>query len=428
MCLSNPNLILSVLREQAIDLVLLDMNFAAGQQTGNEGIFWLREILRADPQAVVILITAYGDVELTVKAIREGGTDFIVKPWDPRKLIVTLQSALKLRRSRLEVSRLRGMQELDREKLEKKYTILPTASPAMQEVMKVVEKAAPTDANILITGESGTGKEHLAWQIHSLSLRKHGPFVPVDLGALSGSLFEDELFGHLQGAFTDAREDRMGRFEAAGGGTLFLDEIGNLPPGLQPKLLSAIQDRQISRLGATLPLPVDVRLVCATNLDLEEMVRERRFREDLLFRINTIHIHLPPLRERPEDIPLLADHFFRLYEQKYGKPAFRPTRRAYERLARLPWPGNIRELQHLVEKTVILSEGQVLTEESFPDPGARPVRLRPGASLAERERHAILEALDSSGGNISEAARLLGISRTTLYSKLDKHGLQEYLP
>lgn len=422
---SNPNRIPELVKTGDFDVILLDMNFSAGIMTGNEGIYWLREILGIDPHAVVILITAYGDIELAVKAIREGGTDFITKPWDANKLIVTLKSAIKLRRSRQEVSRLKKRQEVLREDLSKQMDPIIGNSTTLRNVLETVKKVAVTDANVLILGENGTGKELVAREIHRQSSRSKESFVSVDMAAITETLFESEMFGHEKGAFTDAHDERTGRFEIASGGTLFLDEIGNLPTHLQTKLLKALQDREITRLGSEKPVSIDIRLITATNKNLEEMVAHNTFRDDLLYRINTIQIQLPALRERTEDIPLLADYFLKKYEKKYNKSPVVMRADAYDKLILHSWPGNIRELKHTMEKAVILCESGTLSSGDFFF-GTGPATEKEqtdSMKLAVVEKNLIEKVLEDCRGNLSKAAKILDISRTTLYSKINKYGL-----
>jgi DNA-binding NtrC family response regulator len=421
----NPNLISSILGQEEFDVVLLDMNFNAGVSTGNEGIFWMREIHRIDPQMVVILITAYGDVQLAVNAMKEGATDFILKPWDNQKLLATLMSAIALSRSRKEVATLKQQQDLLQQDSAKGFDGIIGESPAMQEVQRTIAKVAKTDANVLILGENGTGKELVARQIHRLSGRSGSMFLGVDLGSLSESLFESELFGHVKGAFTDAKSHRVGRFQVAHGGTLFLDEIGNLSLPMQAKLLSAIQNREITPIGSNKPVPVDVRLVCATNTNLPEAVKAGAFREDLLYRINTIQIKVPPLRERGTDIVLLANHFLKRHGAKYGKPGIKLAGSSLDLLMQYHWPGNVRELSHAMERAVILSEGAVLTPHDFflqPDSPSLELGASP-VSLDEAEKILIANAIRRNKGNLSGVARELNIGRQTLYRKMEKYGL-----
>ncbi len=422
---SNPNVIPELVKAGNFDVILLDMNFSAGIMTGNEGIYWLREILDIDPNAVVILITAYGDIELAVKAIREGGTDFITKPWDANKLIVTLKLAIKLRKSKLEVNRLQKKQEVLKEDLSKQMDPIIGNSPAIRNVLETVKKVAATDANVLILGENGTGKELVAREIHRQSLRSKESFVSVDMAAITETLFESEMFGHEKGAFTDAHEERTGRFEIASGGTLFMDEIGNLSMPLQAKLLNALQDREIKKVGSESTVKVDIRLISATNRNLEEMVSQNIFRDDLLYRINTIQIQLPAFRERKEDIPVLADYFLKKYQNKYAKAPVVMKGDAYDKLLSHSWPGNIRELKHTMEKAVILCESGTLGSEDFFFGSASMTKTTEADSmkLAVVEKKLIEKALRNCGGNLSKAAKILDISRTTLYSKIKKYGL-----
>jgi DNA-binding NtrC family response regulator len=418
---SNPNLIPGLLEDHAFDLILLDMNFSAGQRTGNEGLYWLRTIRKSDPSISIVTMTAYADIELAVTALKEGATDFVIKPWNNEKLRATLQSAWQLSRSKKEVSQLKLKEQHLKTSLLQKRAILYAPDSPMHEVMKLVHKVAQTDANVLITGEHGTGKGLVAQALHQASKRSAEALITVDMGAVAESLFESELFGHLKGAFTDAREPRAGKFEAADKGTLFLDEIGNLPLHLQTKLLAALQNRTINRIGSNQQIPIDIRLVCATNSNLERLVKEGLFREDLLFRINTITIHIPPLRERPEDIPYVADFYLKRYSERYGREQLKLNQAAQNKLTKYGWPGNIRELQHAIEKAVILSDGKVLgpddflfRAESLPIPDESP------GTLEEMERRMIMGALKRHEGNYTAAADQLGISRQTLYNKIKK--------
>ncbi len=415
--ISNPNLIPSELKNVEYNLVILDMNFQAGINTGNEGLYWLNHLKTNYPDISVVLITAYSDVELAVKALKQGATDFIPKPWENSKLLATAKAAIQLNYSKKEVGQLK--QELNRDQ---KYII--GSSPQLMHVMNMVRKVAKTNANILITGENGTGKELIAREIHRLSLRNREVMVDVDMGAISETLFESELFGHVKGAFTDARENRAGKFETANKGTLFLDEIGNLSFHLQAKLLAAIQNREFMRIGSDRSIPVNIRLVCATNKNLRQLVEEGLFREDLLYRINTIQIEVPPLRDRGDDIIVLADFFLKKYTSKYGKPGLKINQAAQDKLLKYQWPGNIRELQHTIEKAVILGDSSVLKPEDF--------FLRPVLSgkfddqhltIEEMEKKMILTAIDKSAGNMSSASDQLGVTRQTLYNKIKKYGI-----
>lgn len=421
-CLSNPNCIQAELQKQEFDVALLDMNFSAGLNTGNEGLYWLGEIKKAAPSTEVVMITAYGDVELAVKALKKGAVDFVLKPWDNEKLIATLKTALKLRQSHMKVKDLKSRESFLKGELNKNKTFI-ASSEAMQRVMRTVKKVAATDANVLITGENGTGKEMVAAEIHRLSSRSGELFLNVDMGAVPETLFESELFGHKKGAFTDAKEDRTGKFQLAHKGTLFLDEIGNVPLTLQPKLLVALESRTVFPIGSDRPVPVDIRLITATNANLDEMVRSGQFREDLLYRINTIRIELPPLREREEDIEALAGHFLRMYQQKYHKPGIKLGSQAIKKLRSYHWPGNVRELQHTMEKAVILAESDVLTPA---DLDLRAVTRTTGPelpSLSEMEKELIINALDRYQGNLSLVADKLGITRQTLYNKIKRYEL-----
>ena len=416
--LSTPNRLLSTLRTERADVVLLDMNFHAGINTGNEGLYWLQEIAAQFPAAKVVLFTAYADIDLAVRAMKIGAVDFVVKPWQNEKLIETLQNAYRLatgRAGRTAKPQTGGRKEADE-------AMFWGTSRAMTRIRELVDRVAVTDANILITGENGTGKEMLAREIHRLSPRRGREMVSLDMGAIPETLFESELFGHLKGAFTDARADRAGKFEAADGSTLFLDEIGNLPPHLQAKMLSALQNRSILRLGSNVATPIDIRLSAATNRDLAAMTADGTFRQDLLFRINTIHIELPPLRERPEEIVPLAERFLERYGKRYGREGVRLTDEAAKRLTAHRWEGNIRELQHTVEKALILSDGAAI------DAAALQLRetSRPAsesATLEEMERRMIAEAIEACGGNLSMVARRLGLTRQTLYNKIKRYGL-----
>ncbi|MBN2613106.1 MAG: sigma-54-dependent Fis family transcriptional regulator [Bacteroidales bacterium] len=419
----NPNLIPEKLRKSDFDIILLDMNFAAGRTTGNEGIFWLNEILKTDPFAVVILITAFGDIELAVRGIKEGATDFICKPWDTEKLLTTLNTAYQLRKSKTELNRFKSAQKQLNADTEK--NIFFGNSQAIQKIYQTLDKVACTDANVLILGENGTGKEMIAREIHNKSPRADRLFLGVDLGAISESLFESEMFGHVKGAFTDAKEDRAGRFEAASGGTLFLDEIGNLSLSLQSKLLTALQTRKITRIGSHKTTDVDFRLICATNRNLTEMVHEGLFREDLYYRVNTICIDLPPLRERKEDISGFAGFFLKHFACKYNKYNIGISESGYNALKAYTWPGNIRELKHTIEKAVILAGTGTLEAEDFylsPHAGQKE-KIYSSHRLEDIEARAISEALRVCGGNMSKAAQMLDISRTTLYSKIEKYKL-----
>ncbi|RIV43879.1 sigma-54-dependent transcriptional regulator [Flagellimonas pelagia] len=421
--LFNPNQISSFPNMEDIDIVLLDMNFSAGVNTGNEGLFWLNEIKKKSPNTSVIMMTAYGAVDLAVKALKQGASDFVLKPWNNERLMTTVKSAYELRKSKQEIYNLKKKENNLKQVINEGRNFIIGQSKALTSVLNLVAKVAKTDVNVLITGENGTGKELIARELHRLSARKDEVFINVDMGSIAENLFESELFGHTKGSFTDAKEDRAGKFEAAHQGTLFLDEIGNLSLQMQAKLLSSIQNRSVVRVGSNKPIKVDIRLVCATNCNLEQMVADGLFREDLLYRINTIHIEVPPLRDRDDDILVLADFFLKKFAHKYDKPGLRINNVAQEKLMEYPWPGNIRELQHTMERAVILSDGNVLKPSDF------LLHAKPSQSfdnqpltLNEMEQQMISRALEQHEGNYSAAAEQLGISRQTLYNKLKKKG------
>jgi len=424
----NPEAIPGLMGHEDYDVILLDMNFTKDVSSGSEGYYWLEKILEIDSSAVVVLITAYGDVQMAVKAIKAGATDFVLKPWENEKLLATLYSAMRLRETRDEVQTLKLKNQQINASINEKYSDIIGQSAAMQKIFQTIDRVAHTDANVLILGENGTGKELIARAIHRNSARKNESFVSVDLGSITETLFESELFGHKKGAFTDAKEDRAGRFEMANGGTLFLDEIGNLSMPLQAKLLTVLQNRKVSRVGANKDTPVDIRLVCATNLPLYEMVKENRFRQDLLYRINTIEIELPSLRDRLEDIPLLANHFLKHYAMRYEKKITKISEAALARMHKHPWPGNIRELQHAIERAVILSNSTVLQPEDFNLTLNTNKEVEGGLSLDqfnldEVEKLLIRKVLKKYNGNITQAAAELGLTRSSLYRRLEKHGL-----
>lgn len=422
----NPSSIPNLLKNYNYDLVLLDMNFTEDVSSGKEGFHWLKAILEIDSSIAVVLITAYGDVEKAVKAVKMGATDFVLKPWQNEKLLATVNSAINLTKSRRQVDTLRTQQKQLSADIDRHYQDIIGKSAAMNRVFQTIEKVAKTDANILITGENGTGKELVARALHRRSDRSEDVFISVDLGALPDNLFETELFGHTKGAFTDAREARAGRFEVASGGTLFLDEIGNLPIQLQPKLLSAIETRKVTRVGANKPIEVDIRLICATNEPIQEMVHNNEFRQDLLYRINTIEIHLPALRERTVDIPLLAKHFLDQYSRKYDKGIHKITEPALKKLQTYSWPGNVRELQHAVERAVIMTDHEVLQPEDFlltSLHGDESTMVFHDYNLEEVEKTVIRKALDKHEGNISKSAEELGLTRASLYRRMEKYDL-----
>jgi len=421
----NPNQLPSLLETKHFHAILLDMNFAAGINSGNEGLYWLREILAHDANSSVIMITAYGDVELAVRAVKEGAVDFVLKPWENSKLIATINSAIQLYNSRKEVSLLKEKQQNLKGEVNKDKAIVVGVSPAFKNVLKIVSKVAKTDANILITGENGTGKEVIARELHLQSLRNKEVMISVDMGSLSESLFESELFGHVKGAFTDANEDRAGKFEVAKGGTLFMDEIANLSLSLQAKLLAALQNREIVKVGSNKKIAIDIRLVCATNSNLETLVKEGKFREDLLYRINTIQIEIPPLRDRISDIPLLAQFFLEIYSLKYKKPSLKIGSQVIQKMQQYSWPGNVRELQHTIEKAVILGDDDILTLDDFffSKSDQSVVNNSNAITLEEMEKQMIESCIVQNNGNLSAVAAQLGITRQTLYNKIKKYQL-----
>ncbi len=423
---TNPRNIPALLGNESYDVILLDMNFTRDVSSGQEGFDWLHSILEIDPSAVVILVTAYGDVEMAVRAVKEGATDFVLKPWQNEKLLATVSAAMNLRRTKLEVNGLRQAQQQLSADMDKQYRDFVGVCPAMQDVFDMIERVAGTDANVLILGENGTGKELVARAIHRLSKRSGKVFISVDAGAISEPLFESELFGHVAGAYTDARKDRAGRFEVADGGTLFLDEIGNLPLALQAKLLTVLERRQVIRLGSNKPREIDIRLVCATNRSLPTMIVQGSFRQDFLYRINTVEIQLPPLRERQDDILLLSEHFLFKHCQKYGKQTMRLGATARQLFERYSWPGNVRELQHALERAVIMSTESTLRAEDFSFSPASPSNTAlqlDEYNLGRVEKLVILKAIDKHKGNISHTASELGLTRTSLYRRMRKHGL-----
>ncbi|WP_066830535.1 sigma-54-dependent transcriptional regulator [Rufibacter ruber] len=423
----DPRKIPFLLNHDTYDLILLDMNFSQDTTSGNEGFYWLKEILARDPSAVVIMITAFGDVEMAVRALKEGATDFVLKPWQNEKFIATLSAAAKLKTSYKEISTLKKTNSALASQLNQNVNLVTGQSPAMQQLLHLMNRVARTDADVLLLGENGTGKEVIARSLHQQSGRADKVFVSVDMGSLTETLFESELFGHKKGAFTDAKEDRVGRFEMANGGTLFLDEIGNLSMAMQAKLLTVLQRREVIRVGTGQPIPINVRLICATNMPLQQMVQQGKFRQDLLYRINTIELHLPPLRERLEDLPLLIDYFLKRYAQKYKQAAKTLSTAALERLRRYDWPGNIRELEHVLERATIISENQVLQPQDFFFlQMAQSLSAEPTGqthNLDDVEKATVMKAMGKHDGNISKAAKELGLSRASLYRRLEKYGL-----
>ena len=422
----DPSRIPDILKDEHYDVILLDMNFSGDATSGSEGFNWLKKTLELDPTAVVVLITAYGNIEMAVKAIKEGATDFVLKPWQNEKLLATISSAMKLSDSKREIEDLLSKQKQLTSDLDSQFQEIIGISEEMKRVFSMIQKVAQTDANVLILGENGTGKELVARAIHRHSGRSNKIFLSVDVGALSESLFESELFGYMKGAFTDARENRPGRFEIASDGTLFLDEIGNLTSNLQVKLLGVLQNRQVTRLGANIPKPIDIRLICATNLPLTELKSENRFRQDLLYRINTVEIQLPPLRKRIDDIPLLVEHFTTMYCRKYKKEPKSVSGEALNRLKNYSWPGNIRELQHMLERVIIMSEATSLQPSDFfftSNDMSKDMMALSNYRLNEAEKMLIIKAVSKHDGNLTKAAKELGITRTALYRRLEKYGL-----
>jgi two-component system, NtrC family, response regulator HydG len=423
----NPENLPGLLANENYDVILLDMNFSKDATSGKEGFHWLNVILETDPAAVVIFITGYGDIELAVQGIKEGATNFLLKPWENKKLLATITANLKVRESKKELEDLRTKQKVLIADSDQSYSDIIGQSPAMDQLLSSVQKVAVTEANILILGENGTGKELVARAIHKASSRKNEVFISVDLGAISETLFESELFGSKKGAFTDAIEDRAGRFEAANKGTIFLDEIGNLTLSLQSKLLSVLQNRKVVRLGTNKEIPIDVRLICATNMPLYQMVQENKFRQDLLYRINTVEVKVPSLKDRLDDLPMLIDHFLKIYCKKYNIPLKRVSVSTLKRLEKHTWPGNIRELQHSVERAVIMSESQVLEPTDFFLSSMDTVKTdeinAASLNLEETEKMLIRKVIDKYGGNISKAAKELGLTRASLYRRIEKYDL-----
>ncbi|MEP7317523.1 MAG: sigma-54 dependent transcriptional regulator [Panacibacter sp.] len=415
----NPENIHALLTKQSFDLVLLDMNFKSSINTGNEGIFWLKRIKELRPEMAVIMITAYGDIDLAVRSLKEGAADFIVKPWHNEKLMGTIEDAIRGKGVKTKIASGGADSILGKEML--------GSSEVMEDIFYKVSKIAPTDANVLVMGENGTGKDLIAKAIHERSLRANMPFVKVDVGALTETLFESELFGHKKGAYTDAKEDRMGRFESANGGTLFLDEIGNISLTQQAKLLTVLQNRQVTRLGSNQPMPIDIRLICATNLPLTELANENRFRKDLVYRINTVEITVPPLRKRGDDVLMLAKHFAKQYANKYMRSSIGFDDGALQKLLQYHYPGNVRELQYTIERAIIMSDGEVLQQK---DLIFSPIESAPAASaeiddmkLSTMEKNTILRVIEKHGGNITKAAKELGLTRTALYRRLSKYDI-----
>jgi len=423
---TNPEKIPDFLHHESYDVILLDMNFTKDAISGQEGFDWLSKIMEIDPDAVVVFITAYGDAEKAVKAIKLGATDFVLKPWQNEKLLATISSSIKLRRSKSEATDLRKKQKEISAIQDQPFHEFIGNSPEMQQVFSTIKKVAKTDANILILGENGTGKELVARALHRNSLRKDEVFISVDLGSIAETLFESELFGHMKGSFTDAKKDKPGRFEIASGGTLFLDEIGNLSLPMQAKLLTVLERREITRVGANKSNPIDVRLICATNSDIQQSIEDEVFRQDLLYRINTVEIHLPPLRDRASDIPLLSDHFLGIYTKKYRKKIKGVSADAMKKLTQYQWPGNVRELQHALERAVIMSDSDTLQTDDFllSSRGEKVAEIEIDTyNLEEVEKNIIIKVLKQNQGNVTQAATILGLTRTSLYRRMEKYGL-----
>ena len=425
--LDSPDKLTEIVSNENFDIILLDMNFTPGKVTGEEGLRYLKKILEIKPDSYIVLSTAYGDIDIAVESMKAGAIDFIVKPWQKDRLLATLKNVSDLRKAKIEVECLRSKQKMLNDDIEKKFPEIISISAVMNDVFNTIRKVAVTDANVLILGENGTGKELVARAIHRQSVRSGSDFVSIDMGAITSSLFESELFGHERGSFTDAKEKRIGRFEIASGGTVFLDEIGNLSRDLQAKLLSVIQKKQITRVGSNKEIPVDFRLICATNSEIFELAARKEFREDLLYRINTVTVNLPPLRERKEDIQLLAEHFLRIYQHKYNKKPSRISKEAIASLKQYSWPGNIRELQHTIERAVILSDGSTLRPSDFNQLFTKIDHhyAIPVSSIKDIEKDTIRKALNTFNGNMSKVANELGFGRSTLYRKMKKYGLHK---
>ncbi len=422
-----PEAIPDFMGKENYDVILLDLNFTPGDRSGTEGLKWLKRIIAADPNAAVIVITAFSGVDLAVKALKAGAADFIEKPWHNEKLLAAIRTMADLRSSRNEVKRLESLTKVLNDQMDNSFHELIGRSAGMMKIFSIIKKLADTDANVLIGGENGTGKELVARAIYRTSKRSDRVFVPIDLGAVPESLMESELFGHEAGAFTDAKKQRIGYFESANNGTIFLDEIGNIPMSAAAKLLRVLESRQISRIGQSAPVPLDIRLICATNKDLRGLIDRNLFREDLLYRINTIEINLPPLREREGDIPILTKHFLSLYKRKYNHPEKTITQGAAAKLEKHHWPGNIRELRHAIERAVILSESDTIGEDDFildQHNGSKDVILSCNYRLDRIEKEVILRVINKEGNNLSRIAETLGISRQTLYRRLEKHDIR----
>ena len=423
--LSSPENIIDIISRGSFDIIILDMNFALGATSGKEGLELLRKIIKIDPTAYVLMNTAYGDIELAVQAMKEGAIDFLVKPWTKEKLLATVSAIFELSQSKKELRFIRSKERLLSKDIDQDYPEIISVAESMKPVFSAIEKVATTDANVLILGENGTGKEVVARAIHRKSFRSDEVFIKVDLGAISETLFESELFGHTKGAFTDAKEDRVGRFQIASGGTIFLDEMANLSLPLQAKLLTVLQSRQVTQVGSNNPTEINIRLICATNKPVYDLVSTNKFRQDLLYRINTVEINLPPLRKRIEDIVLLTNYFLDIYKKKYGKPELEVSNGTIKKLERYEWPGNIREFQHAVERAVIMSNDNMLKPADFlfTTQELEKSHTIPSLNVEEIEKTAIINAIKKHGGNLTRATKELGLGRSTLYRKMKKYGL-----
>ena len=424
-CINNPNDLPNLLKNNSFDAILLDMNYSKGETSGDEGVYWLKKILEIDPDSNVLLITAYGDVKIAVQALKIGAIDFIVKPWNNEKLIATINSVLKLSSNKKEVQRLKYKQKALITAIDTDVPELIGETPVMKNLYELINKVADTDANVLIQGENGTGKELVARALHKGSSRADNPFIHIDIGTISESLFESEMFGHKKGSFTDAKDDRVGRIEAGNGGTIFLDEIGNLPLSMQSKLLSVIQNKQIFPIGSNTPVNIDVRFICATNISLKGAVEKNTFRQDLLYRINTVEINMPPLRDRKEDIPLLAIFFVDKFCKKYRRKSIKIPDYVERKLLKYDWPGNIRELQHTMERAVILTNENVFKSSDFAFLEKSSTSRNPfdTFNIENLEKWAIANCIKKHAGNISRAANELGLTRGALYRRIEKYGI-----
>lgn len=420
----HPEKVKELAAKEPFDVILLDMNYKTGDNSGKEGLSWIEKISKQQPESKIVVITAYGDVNIAVEAMKRGAIDFVTKPWEYEKIQATVMNALRLSKSQKEVAYLKTRQQGLKDTISARPTDLIGSSAAMKRIFKTIEKVSRTDANVLILGENGTGKGMVARAIHARSQRASEVFMPVDLGSLSESLFESELFGHKKGAFTDARDDRMGRFEAADGGTVFLDEIGNLSPAMQSKLLTVLQNSEVIRIGENKARKYNARVIAATNAKLEKLIEEGDFREDLYYRLNTIEIEIPPLRERSEDIPELVRFFLKKYGRKYQRPGLNISEAALKKMTAYRWPGNIRELEHALERAIIMAESDILGADDFlfkKSTGSAEVPAT--TNLEELEEATIRRVVDKHQGNMSKVAKELGIGRTTLYRKLEKYGI-----